>query len=151
MGILIDTNIVSAHFKGEPAVTPKLQASSAIYLPAVVLGELHFGARRSANPARNQQRVEQFTAAVVVLSTDTATALIYGQIKAQLATAGAMIPDNDLWIAALGKQYDLTLVSRDQHFGHVPGLKWTIWWHILHHSHRSAVTGSVRVARRAGM
>jgi tRNA(fMet)-specific endonuclease VapC len=126
-GILIDTNIVSAHFKGDPAVTRKLQTSSPIYLPAVVLGELHFGALRSSNPTLNQQRIERFTAAVEVLVTDSATAWFYGQIKAELAAAGTMIPDNDLWIAAVAKQYDVTLISRDHHFGQVLGLKWTIW------------------------
>jgi tRNA(fMet)-specific endonuclease VapC len=91
-GILIDTNIVSAHFKSVPTVTPKLQASAPIYLPAIVLGELYFGARRSSNPALNQQRIQQFTAAVIVLATESATASVYGQIKAELTAAGANDP-----------------------------------------------------------
>lgn len=125
--VLIDTNIASAHFKGDPAVTPKLQASETIYLPTIVLGELYFGAHRSPVPARNRERIELFAAAAVLLSVDAATAALYGQLKAELMTAGQIIPDNDLWIAALARQHDVTLVSRDQHFGHVTGLKWVVW------------------------
>ncbi len=64
--VLIDTNIVSAHFKGDSAVTPKLQQTDTIYLPSIVLGELHFGAHRSPNPVRNLDRVERFAAAAVL-------------------------------------------------------------------------------------
>ena len=125
--VLVDTNIVSAHFKGDPAVTAKLQASDTIYLPTIVLGELHFGAHRSPIPARNLERIERFATAVVMMPVDATTGGLYGQLKAELMTAGQIIPDNDLWIAALAKQHDLTLVSRDQHFGHVTGLKWDVW------------------------
>ena len=125
--VLVDTNIVSAHFKGDRAITPRLQACDMIYLPSIVLGELHFGAHRSLNPAGNLERIGRFVAAVMLLSVDAATAVLYGQLKADLMTAGQIIPDNDLWIAALGKQHDLTLISRDQHFAHVTGLKWVVW------------------------
>ena len=125
--VLVDTNIVSAHFKGDPAVTPKLQASDAIYLPSIVLGELHFGAHRSPNPDRNLERIGRFVAAVMLLSVNAATAALYGQLKAELMTAGQIIPDNDLWIAALAKQHDLTQVRRDRHFSHVTGVKWVAW------------------------
>jgi tRNA(fMet)-specific endonuclease VapC len=96
-------------------------------LPTIALGELHFGAHRSPNPVRNLERIGRFVAAVMLLSADAATAALNGQLKAELMTAGQIIPDNDLWIAALAKQHDLTLVSRDQHFSHVSGLKWVIW------------------------
>jgi tRNA(fMet)-specific endonuclease VapC len=126
-GILIDTNIVSAHFKGDANVTPRLQTAPAIYVSAVVVGELYFGAERSPNADRNQRRIEQFLGAVLVLDVEKETARVYGRIKAELMTTGQMIPDNDLWIAAPAKQRDMTLISRDRHFGHVPGLKWEIW------------------------
>ena len=34
-----------------------------------------------------------------------------GQLKAELAQVGKPIPDNDLWIAALARQYDLPLAT----------------------------------------
>jgi tRNA(fMet)-specific endonuclease VapC len=58
-----------------------------------------------------------------VLLLDEETAHIYGQIWAELKSHGTMIPTNDIWIAALALQHDLTLDTRDEHFRIVPGLK----------------------------
>jgi tRNA(fMet)-specific endonuclease VapC len=124
---LIDTNIVSAHFKGDPHVTPKLEACEVVYLPLVVLGELHFGARRSSDFRKNLERIEHFTTGTALLGANAETPAHYGRIKAELTAAGLIIPDNDIWIAALSNQHGVPLVSRDQHFSHVPGLQWVIW------------------------
>ena len=125
--VLIDTNIVSAHFKGELQVASNLESCEAVFLPVVVLGELLFGARRSANVARNLDRVERFASATILLSTDSETARNYGQIKADLTATGLIIPDNDLWIVSLSIQHQLPIVSRDQHFSHIPRLQWLVW------------------------
>jgi tRNA(fMet)-specific endonuclease VapC len=37
------------------------------------------------------------------------------------------IPENDIWIAAIALQNDLTLVARDAHFLEVDGLKTEAW------------------------
>jgi len=37
------------------------------------------------------------------------------------------IPQNDIWIAAIAQQYDLTLVTRDEHFREVGQLKVEVW------------------------
>jgi tRNA(fMet)-specific endonuclease VapC len=58
---------------------------------------------------------------------DDRTVEQYGQIKAEIAEAGTPIPDNDIWIAALAREYELPLVTRDQHFDIVPGLKTLAW------------------------
>src|SRR5258707_14149595 len=96
--ILVDTNIVSAHFKADPAATPKLESCERIYLPLVVLGELLFGAHKSPHPERNLQRVRRFQEAATLLLPDGGTAAIYGRVKANQSVAGTPIPENDLWI-----------------------------------------------------
>jgi tRNA(fMet)-specific endonuclease VapC len=92
-----------------------------------VLGELYYGARKSARTAENVERVAAFAAAAAVLSCDAATAALCGELKAQLRAQGTPIPENDLWIAALARQHELTLVSRDAHFGAVRGLAVVSW------------------------
>jgi predicted nucleic acid-binding protein len=52
---------------------------------------------------------------------------MYGEVKAELARLGKPIPDNDLWIAAVARQHDLPLATRDAHFALVPGLKTLAW------------------------
>jgi tRNA(fMet)-specific endonuclease VapC len=45
--VLLDTNVVVAHLRNDPDLTARLRAAPAIYLPWVVLGELHYGALRA--------------------------------------------------------------------------------------------------------
>lgn len=46
----------------------------------------------------------------------------YGRLKAQLRNRGTPIPKNDLCIAALSLQHNLTPVTRDNRFQLVAGL-----------------------------
>ncbi len=52
---------------------------------------------------------------------------IYGQIRADLRRAGAMIPLNDIWIAATALAIGATLVTHDAHFQHVKNLVTVDW------------------------
>lgn len=63
----------------------------------------------------------------IVLGCDAETARRYGEVKNGLRQKGRPIPENDIWIAAIALQYDLTLVARDVHFGEVDGLKVEAW------------------------
>jgi tRNA(fMet)-specific endonuclease VapC len=73
------------------------------------------------------ERIRDFLRTAVVLLPDQGTAEHYGQLKAELAGTGNPIPDNDLWIAALARQYDLPLATRDGHFTPVPRLTTLAW------------------------
>jgi len=119
---LLDTNVVVAHLRRDPDLTARL-AEVTIYLPWVVLGELHYGAQRAQRREEAVTQVRDFLRIAVLLLPDENTAEHYGQLKAELVQAGTLIPDNDLWIAATAVAHDLTLVTRDQHFSRIPGLK----------------------------
>ena len=71
--------------------------------------------------------MDEFAAQSVILSSDADTAKRYGLIKAELKSKGKPIPENDIWIAAIAKQYDLTIVSRDHHFKEIDDLKLDEW------------------------
>lgn len=47
--------------------------------------------------------------------------------KNQLKQSGRPIADHDIRIAALALQHQLSVLSRDEHFDHVPGLKRVSW------------------------
>ena len=123
---LLDTSVVVAHLRSDPDLTARL-AGVTICLPWVVLGELHYGAQRAQRREEAIARVRDFLRIAVLLLPDNNTAEEYGQIKAELAQAGALIPDNDIWIAALAREYKLPLATRDQHFAAVPGLQTLAW------------------------
>ena len=58
---------------------------------------------------------------------DEETAEHSGRISARLAQQGALIPQNDIWIAAFAVQWNLPLVTSDAHFARVEGLTVENW------------------------
>jgi len=59
---------------------------------------------------------------VDVLLPTQETAEHYARLFVQLKRAGAPVPDNDLWIAALVLEHNLFLITRDLHFEQIPQL-----------------------------
>ena len=130
--VLLDTNIVVAHFRNDIDLTAQLRSASAQYLPWIVLGELSYGA--SLNGARRAQRreaqmalIRDFLQTATLLLPDQSTSEQYGEVKAEPAGMGKPIPDNDIWIVAIARQFDLPLVTRDRHFAAVPRLTMLAW------------------------
>ena len=124
---LLDTNIVIAIFSKEAKVQAYLVNATEVFVPAVVLGELYYGAYKSSRVTENIAKIDGFAAKNAVLISDATTAKAYGQIKNGLRAKGRPIPENDIWIAATAMQYNLTLVTRDSHFGEVDGLVIETW------------------------
>jgi tRNA(fMet)-specific endonuclease VapC len=62
-----------------------------------------------------------------LVAVDADTAGQYADIREELRTAATPIPENDIWIAALCRQHQLPLASRDGHFDKVRGLKRVGW------------------------
>jgi tRNA(fMet)-specific endonuclease VapC len=124
---LLDTNIIIAIFAEEPAVLQRVAAAAEVFVPVIVLGELYYGARKSARAAANIDRIDEFASAATNLGCDAATAQQYGRIKNDLRAKGRPIPENDIWIAAIAAQHGLTVVSRDDHFADVSDLPIEAW------------------------
>jgi tRNA(fMet)-specific endonuclease VapC len=125
--VVLDTNVVVAHFRNDPELTTRLKAAKATYVPWVVLGELHYGACRAQRREAQLNLIHEFLKTAMILLSDEKTGEQYGQMKAELAAIGKLIPDNDIWIAAVARQYDLPLVTRDAHFDAVSGIEVLRW------------------------
>jgi tRNA(fMet)-specific endonuclease VapC len=124
---LLDTNIIIALFASDASVQQRLASGVEVFVPSIAIGELHYGARKSARSHENIQRINQFVAASAVLACDVATAPVYGTVKDDLRCKGRPLPENDIWIAAVALQHGLRLVSRDAHFNAVDGLALESW------------------------
>ncbi len=124
---LLDTNIIIALFADEADVKKNLATAEEVFLPIIAIGELYYGARKSGKPDQNLARIDEFAASNVVLGCDTETARQYGEIKNNLHLKGRPLPENDIWIAALALQHELTLVTRDEHFQKIEVLKIIRW------------------------
>jgi tRNA(fMet)-specific endonuclease VapC len=124
---LLDTNIIIALFANDTAVKENLAKAEETFVPVITIGELYYGAWKSLRVQENVTRIDEFAAQSVVLGCDTNTARHYGQIKNALRLKGRPIPENDIWIAAIALQHDLTLITRDEHLKDIEGLKVTVW------------------------
>ncbi len=124
MRIAIDTNRYVDFCRGDEAIVQLLQSAEEIHLPFITLGELRAGFRAGTRASSNERVLTQFlnSPRVDTLFADAQTTHHYAQLFSQLRAQGTPIPTNDLWIAALVVQHNLTLVSRDQHFAHLPQL-----------------------------
>lgn len=125
--LLLDTTVVVAHLRGVVSVGERLAETQTRYLSAVALGELHYGVHRSARQSENLRQLESWLRVAVLLPVNSATAEHFGRLKDQLARAGTLIPENDLWIAAAALEHGLPLATRDEHFARVPGLTVLDW------------------------
>ena len=124
---LLDTNVIIALFAKEPVVHERLSNADEVFVPCIALGEMFFGAYKSLRIKENLARINEFVLNSTVLACDTDTAKKYGDIKNQLKEIGQPLPENDIWIAAVAQQYDLTLITRDIHFHIIENLKIESW------------------------
>lgn len=124
--VLLDTSVIVDYIRGDQRLRPRFAAAT-MYVPLVVVGELHFGAQRALRRGDALMQVREFLRTVTVLLPDETTAEQYGQIKAELAAIGRLIPENDVWIAAMARQHDLPVATRDAHFAAVPLLRTLAW------------------------
>ncbi|HPZ09106.1 MAG TPA: type II toxin-antitoxin system VapC family toxin [Candidatus Eremiobacteraeota bacterium] len=114
--LLLDTNIIIALFNGEIVIQEKIAEVTDIFISTTVLGELYYGAYRSSQIEENLEKINSFASVIPLLLCDGNTANEYGIIKNLLRKKGTPIPENDIWIASIAKQYNLTLATRDNHF-----------------------------------
>ncbi len=119
MKLVLDTNAYSDYAEGVPE-TVDLMATHGeqIYLPSVVLGELHFGFMKGKRQAFNEKKLRQFIDIlnVEVINVNTDVARKYAAIYLSLQKKRTKIPINDVWIAASSMEVGGTLLTRDKHF-----------------------------------
>jgi len=125
--MILDTNGLSALAEGELRLEPILRKATQIAVPVVVLGEYRYGIQQSRERQRYEHWLVEYLPKFRVLNVDEQTTTSYAAVRGELKRAGTPIPSNDVWIAALCRQYSLPVLSRDRHFDLVPGLRRIDW------------------------
>ncbi|HST55511.1 MAG TPA: type II toxin-antitoxin system VapC family toxin [Solirubrobacteraceae bacterium] len=125
MKLALDTNAYKALNEGHPNLAESMRRATTVGLPAIVLGELWFGFMNGTRLHQNTATLERFLATprVQILELDEHTTRLFGEIATLLRQIGVAIQQNDIWIAALCKQYGFALATGDQGFRHVLGLE----------------------------
>ncbi len=125
--MIVDTNALSAFADGSSLAIAVLESVSEVSVPVIVLGEFRYGITHSRRHREYETWLKQYLPAFRVLDVTAETALEYAQLRAELRHLGRPIPANDIWIAALCRQHELPLLSRDAHFDHVKRLRRQTW------------------------
>lgn len=128
---LLDTNVCIVYLKGQNShLKQKLDniLLSEIAVCSVVKGELFYGSLRSANPERNLRLQQEFLSQFLSLPFDDQSAVVFGEIRAQLAAKGTPIGAYDLQIAAIALANNLILVTHNtKEFSRIPQLQSEDW------------------------
>jgi predicted nucleic acid-binding protein len=127
MEVMLDTNALSAWADADRGLLRVLPKDRLWRLPVVALGEFLFGIRRSRERAKLERWIVEVKTTCVLVSIDADTADHYADIREELRAAATPIPENDIWIAALSRQHQLALATRDGHFDKVRGLTRVAW------------------------
>ena len=99
------------------------------FTTSINLGEIYYGASRYKNKEVIIKAFkEKVFSNVTVLSFDSESAKIYGELKAKLEKEGKSKSEPDLRIAAIAIQHKLILVTGNvKHFSDIPSLKVENW------------------------
>lgn len=127
MALILDTNALSAVADEQPGITAALAKASLVGIPAVVLGEYRFGIAQSRLRSHYEGWLCENLPSFRVLDITNETSVFYGEIRLELKRSGTPIPSNDLWIAALSREHNLPILTRDRHFDCVAGIRRVIW------------------------
>lgn len=125
--MIVDTNALSAIADERDQIRELLRRATGIAVPVIAIGEYRSGIARSRNFLRYQQWLDEFILSSRVLDIDEFTTRSYADISLELRQLGKPIPTNDIWIAALCRQHELPLLSRDRHFDTVRGIRRIEW------------------------
>jgi predicted nucleic acid-binding protein len=125
--VILDTNGLSAWAEGDGALERVVRTAAQVAIPVIVLGEFRYGISQSRHRTYYERWLAEYTPDFRVLDIDERTTISYSAIRAELKKAGTPIPANDVWIAALCRQYAFPLISRDRHFDAVQGITRLAW------------------------
>jgi tRNA(fMet)-specific endonuclease VapC len=127
---LLDTNILIYTIKNRPPMVRELfnRHYGQLAVSSISVGELVYGAEKSAYPERNLADVESMLARVEVLPFDEIAAHHFGQIRAELYRLGTPIGPYDMMLAGQARSAGLILVSNNtKEFERVDGLRLENW------------------------
>ncbi len=125
--MILDTNALSAFADGAPLAVAAVQAADDVAIPVIVLGEFRYGVTHSTRRREYEAWLDQYLTIFRVLDITTETASEYALIRSELRRLGKPIPANDTWIAALCRQHDFPVLSRDGHFDNVKRVRRQAW------------------------
>ncbi len=126
--IILDSDHWIALLRGTLDLRGRVAADEELAITAVSVGELAYGAQRSARPPEKLLELDMLLGSVTVLAYDDLAAHRFALLKVALERRGERLEDADLQIAAIALSRATALASHNiRHFGRVPELLLEDW------------------------
>jgi len=130
MSFLLDTDICSTHVKRPSGLTHRfIQHAGRLFIPTIVLAELHVWAHQRADPYPLLRSIEDdLLQDVMILDFDRPCAEEFGRVRGRLLRQGITVSRLDLMIASVALVHNLTLVTHNtSHYLRISGLRLDDW------------------------
>jgi tRNA(fMet)-specific endonuclease VapC len=132
MRYVLDTNIVAAALNRHPVVIDRfnqVSRNNLLFLPAMALAELQYGALSSQRIAENLARINRILETLIFAPMDRPIAERFGLLKARLRRQGLVRSDADLLVASTALEMRAILVTDDKDLrdGSISELKVENW------------------------
>lgn len=128
---LIDTDILSYYFKGNPKVIGRFESYLGIFdsIEIYIITYFEITGRLLAKKALRQLQVfERFVDENKVIPLTEKSSKISAELYATLRQSGSIVDDIDLLIAGVAIEHELALITNNEkHFGRIPNLKIENW------------------------
>lgn len=123
--IVLDTNAYSHLMVGSERVMNAIAESGTVYFSIFVLGELLAGFKGGSKEKQNIAILNSMLQkpSVKILNATRETSEIFAEIKNSLKNNGTPVPINDIWIAAHTIESGSVLVTFENHFEAICGLR----------------------------
>jgi tRNA(fMet)-specific endonuclease VapC len=105
-----------------------LPLAEQLCISSITLGELHYGAEKSARRADNLIAIAHFAARLEVLGFEAKAAAHYGQVRAELEGAGTPCGPHDMQIGGHARSEGLIVATQNlREFSRMPGVRTESW------------------------
>jgi predicted nucleic acid-binding protein len=120
---LLDTSVFIAREGGRPIVAERLPEETAI--SAVTIAELHVGVLAAEDLDTRARRLATLEAVsdVELLPVDAKVAASWALLRVHLAETRRRLNVNDLWIAATALAHGVPVITQDDDFGPIEGIR----------------------------
>jgi len=117
--VLVDTDVFSYLWQNRPEGAPfrPLVEGRVVALSFTSVAEAYYGAYRRRWTDQKFRGLENAISPYLILPYDIEMSRRWGQVSADLETAGLPRADNDVWIAVIALHYSIPLVTNNRsHF-----------------------------------
>ncbi|MCG8478793.1 MAG: PIN domain-containing protein, partial [Spirochaetales bacterium] len=111
--MIVDVGAVSAILAGRESIKPVIFAGAMLAIPVIVVGEYRYALSGSSREREIERAFDRLIRSMHILTIDERTAEYYAVLRRRLAGPAHPPSENGLWIAALARQYELPILSRE--------------------------------------